>query len=86
MTTANTQIRWRVGDIAWQAELYRYGRGLDYGCGLHRPKEEAEHELAVCLGDMSGREREQSEIESCVSAWRIDSVDENGQPDSATGI
>ena len=71
--------RWTIGDVYYQAEIYRHGRGLDYGLLPCRTKVEAENDLQSSLSDMSERERKQSEIESYVAKYRVVEIDDSGE-------
>lgn len=80
-----TQNTWKVGDIYYQAQIYRHGRGLDYDCPARETQAEAEADLADSLSMMSEREREQSEIESHVGRYEILDLAADGSIGSAIG-
>jgi hypothetical protein len=72
-----------MNDTYYQAQMYRHGSGLDYGCEPRATQEEAEQDLRDCLGMMSERERAQSEVESHVRRFRVLSLEEDGSIGSA---
>jgi hypothetical protein len=80
------KTKWQIGDVYYQAQIFRHGRGLDYDNPPCETDAEAEADLQASLGMMSEREREQSAVESHVRKYRVLAVESNGSVGSAETI